>query len=164
MLKNFDLIYKQNYPKLYRVAIKMLLNHDEASDIVQEVFMYYYQKTKRGYKIEYPSSWLYRATLNKCLDLNKVTRKKVLIEDHEHNKSMLDENLAERNFQEQVIQKALSNLSHSEKELAILYSEGLSYKEMAEVTGIKYSSIGKTLSRTLKKLNGILKKMKYEMY
>ncbi|MCW3786610.1 RNA polymerase sigma factor [Plebeiibacterium sediminum] len=163
-MNNFDHIYKHNYPKLYRVAIKMLLHHDEAKDILQEVFMYYYQKTNSGYKIEYPTSWLYRATLNKCMDLNKCNQKTVSIEDHENNKSMLDENLAERSFQEQVIQKALSALCDSEKELAILYSEGLSYKEMAEITGIKYSSIGKTLSRTLKKLNGILKKMKYEMY
>ena len=63
-----------------------------------------------------------------------------------------------------VILQALSKLNPQEKALAVLYSEGLSYQEMASVTGIKFSSIGKTLSRTLIKLEQELKKHRYEMY
>jgi DNA-directed RNA polymerase specialized sigma24 family protein len=36
--------------------------------------------------------------------------------------------------------------------LLTLYSEDFSYKEIAEITGIKFSSVGKTLARALKKL------------
>jgi len=40
----------------------------------------------------------------------------------------------------------------------------MSYKEIAGITGIKYSSVGKMLSRTIKKLDEIIKRMGYEMY
>ncbi len=47
--------------------------------------------------------------------------------------------------------------------LAVLYSEGLSYKELAQATGINLSSVGKMLSRTLKKLGEELKDQGYEL-
>jgi len=46
----------------------------------------------------------------------------------------------------------------------VLYSEGLSYREISDATGIKSSSIGKTLSRTLEKLEKELINQKYELY
>jgi len=58
----------------------------------------------------------------------------------------------------------LKRLTKDESVLAILYSEGCSYKEIAEITGIRLTSVGKTLSRTLMKLGNELKKMKYELY
>ena len=67
-------------------------------------------------------------------------------------------------LQIQVVRKALTMLGAQEMLLAVLYSEGFSYKEMAELTGIKYASVGKTLARTLQKLKVILNKMNYEMY
>ncbi len=62
------------------------------------------------------------------------------------------------------IYEALDKLKHNEKILAILYSEGFSYKEMAEISGIKMSSIGTTLSRTLKKLKKELTSLGHELH
>jgi len=58
----------------------------------------------------------------------------------------------------------MEKLKPQERFLVILYSEGLSYKEMAEVTEMKYSSVGKTLSRTLKKIEKELKYQYDELY
>jgi DNA-directed RNA polymerase specialized sigma24 family protein len=52
------------------------------------------------------------------------------------------------------ISRAILRLSEKEKVLVVAYSEGLSYKEMADLTEIRFASIGKTLARSLKK-NGI---------
>ena len=62
------------------------------------------------------------------------------------------------------LNKALDRLKPDERFLVVLYSEGLSYKEMAEVTEIKFSSIGKTLSRILKKIEIELKSQCDELY
>jgi DNA-directed RNA polymerase specialized sigma24 family protein len=59
---------------------------------------------------------------------------------------------------------AISKLKPQEKILAAFYSEGLSYKELAEVTGIRYSSMGKVISRTLKKIEKELRNQHYELY
>ena len=144
---------------MYRVAMKMINDSDSVSDIVQDVFIYFYEKIKQGNKIEYPKSWLYRATVNKCIDFIKLNSKF----------ESLNTNIAStvntvKNDKSRIIQHALLKLKPTERSLIILYSEGLSYKELAEATEIKFSSIGKTLSRTLKKLKVELKKKEDELF
>ena len=63
-----------------------------------------------------------------------------------------------------IIKSALSRLKPQERLLAILYSEGFSYKEMSELAEIKFSSVGKLLSRTLNKLKEIFKNENYDLY
>lgn len=46
----------------------------------------------------------------------------------------------------------ISKLDDKDQSLVVLYSEGYSYKEIAEITGINFNSVGKTLSRILEKL------------
>jgi RNA polymerase sigma-70 factor (ECF subfamily) len=50
------------------------------------------------------------------------------------------------------ILNTIAHLSEKEQTLVVLYSEGYSYKEIAEMTGRNLHSVGKTLSRTLYKI------------
>jgi len=147
---------------MFRVAKKMVSDSDVVSDIVQEVFVYLYDKLKNGNVIHHPKSWLYRATFNKCVDhLRKQKRfQKIdsLIE------CKIEDDLSDKQEIKAAINFAFTKLKPQEKILAVLYSEGLSYKEIAEATGIKFSSIGKTLSRTLKKLEREFKNQQNELY
>ena len=158
----FEEIYSENYKAMHRVAFKIIGDQDGASDIVQEVFIDCFQKLKNGLVLDNAKGWLYRVTYIKCMDhFRKQQRlheiklmKDIEIEDKQNDIQEI----------KTLIKKALSKLNPQEKALAVLYSEGLSYKEMALATGIKFSSIGKTLARTLAKLEQELKKHRYEMY
>jgi len=144
---------------MFRVAMKMINDSETVSDIVQEIFIYFYEKNKQGKQVEYPKSWLYRATVNKCIDFIKQNSK---FESLSTNVEFIDNR--EKLDKAKIIQQALLKLKPTERSLIILYSEGLSYKELAEATDIKFSSIGKTLSRTLKKLKVELKKKEDELF
>ncbi len=157
----FDTIYKEYYPAMFGLAFKMLGNEDDVPDIVQEAFIGLYNSmTKKN--IKNYKNWLYRTTYNKCIDLYRKRKHTIEIESVEDFEIEGDQ----INGQEisKTIQLALSKLKPNEKAVAILYSEGLSYKEIAETTGIKLSSVGKTLSRTLAKLGKELKTKKHELY
>ena len=147
---------------MFRVAKKMVGDSDDVSDIVQEVFICLLDKLKNGHVIHHPQSWLYRTTCNKCVDYFRQQKRLQNIE------SLKDYHTEDGFEGEQeiraVINNAISKLKPQEKILAVLYSEGLSYKEIANATGIKFSSVGKTISRTLKKLERELKNQKYELY
>ena len=147
---------------MFRVATNMVGDTDDVSDIVQEIFMDYFNKLNNGNIIHHPKSWLYRATINKCID-NQRNRKRFqnLESLGDHN---IEYEIAENQDIINAINLALSKLRPKEKILAEFYSDGLSYKEIAEITGIKFSSIGKTLSRTLKKIEKELKNQRYELY
>ena len=158
----FEEIYSENYKAMHRVAFKMIGDKDGASDIVQEVFIDCFQRLSNGLVLDSAKSWLYKVTYIKCIDhfrKQKRLHEIELMEDIE-----IEDKQNEKHEMKTVIFQALSKLNPQEKAIAVLYSEGLSYKEIASTTGIKFSSIGKTLSRTLKKLGKELNNHRYEMY
>jgi RNA polymerase sigma-70 factor (ECF subfamily) len=161
-LDYFNKIYQENYLIVKNVAYKITADNDASQDIVQEVFLSYFNNLKSKKKIKHPRTWLYRVTLNKCYDYiksqNKIT--KIDIENVE----LLSYIPVADDNKSKYLHIALSKLKPKEKLLIILYSEGLSYKEMSEVTEIKFTSIGQTLSRILKKLKSELKTKEYELF
>jgi RNA polymerase sigma-70 factor (ECF subfamily) len=140
----------------------MVNDFEAGSDIVQEVFICFYNDFTNGNQIKYPKSWLYRVTSNKCIDYLKKKNKFQNIEaagDLREQYTSIEERETIA-----IVRAALSKLNPKERLLAVLYAEGLSYKEISEATKIKFVSVGKMLSRTLKKLEKELKRMNHEMY
>jgi RNA polymerase sigma-70 factor (ECF subfamily) len=137
----------------------MVNNADDAGDIVQEVFVYYFEKLQNGHTVHHPHSWLVRATINKCVDFLKQRKKRTPLSEAE--KLATEEDVSQT---DEILWQAIAKLKPMEMKLVILYSEDYSYKEMAQITEINFSSVGKTLSRTLHKLKEILKSLNYEMY
>ena len=161
-MDTFEKTYHDNYNVMYRIAIKMLGNGSDVTDILQDVFMSFFEKQQQRKRVEYPRSWLCRATLNKCVD---KLRKEKKFTDAEPAPDTEDKSICqEKQEMKALMSYCLTRLSPREKELVILYSEGLSYKELAQVTGIAFTSIGKTLSRSLKKLENELKTHGYEVF
>jgi RNA polymerase sigma factor (sigma-70 family) len=158
----FDKIYHDNYRLIFNVVYKMVPDSDDASDLVQEVFINLYQSLEKKAVIEYPRSWMYKVTVNRCIDFTRRQQKHEKIELFSNIRE--EDNSLEISENRNIIRHALARLKKEESLLAILYSEGLSYKEIAEITGIRFSSVGKTLSRTLMKLGNELKKLQYELY
>ena len=161
-MKSFDKIYNDNYLLLYRVACKMVNDTDLAADIVQEVFIYLHERSQKGLVLKNPRSWLSKAVYNKSIDHLRKPKRKVGLKNIE--KQFTEDRTIEKQETTNAVRKALGKLKHNEKILAILYSEGFSYKEMAAITGIKFSSIGNTLSRTLTKLRKELTTQGYELH
>lgn len=140
----------------------MVNDTDVAADIVQEVFLYLYEKLQKDYQVNYLRSWLSKAVYNKSIDY--LRKPKGSVDLKSLNISESKNTSLENEETKKAITNALETLGPNEKLLAILYSEGFSYKEMADISGIKLSSIGKTLSRTLRKLKKELTTQGHELY
>lgn len=135
---------------------------EEVHDIVQDVFIAYYHKMQNGGVVEEPGAWLYRATLNKCVD--SFRKRKIRSTPITEPEALMDEARSEGLEIRALLHVSIVRLKVVDRKLVTLYSEGFSYKEMAAITGIKYSSIGKMLSRALDKLKVELKKNGYEVF
>jgi RNA polymerase sigma-70 factor (ECF subfamily) len=140
----------------------MVNDTDLASDIVQEVFIYLHEKLQKEHQINHLRSWLSKAVYNRCIDFLRKPKRNVGLEAAD--KQGEEDRFLEKEETKKVIRDALEKLKINEKLLAVLYSEGFSYKEMAEISEIKMSSIGNTLSRTLKKLKKELTAQGYELH
>ncbi len=141
--------------------MKMVGDTDDVADIVQEVFLQFFNSRRNGTVILHPKSWLYRVTLNKSVD--HIRRSRRFLKLGEAKEKVSVENPAEE-MHHKAIHVAVQKLKPRERMLVVLYSEDLSYREIADASGIKFTSVGKMLSRTLKKLEKEMKNQGYEMY
>ena len=150
MNSNFEIAYKSNYQRLFRIAAKMLCDTDAARDVVHDVFMAYYFVLNDKKVIKDTKNWLIRCTINKGVDFLRKNKK--IVSDG----NIVKENNAIQSIDNQIdlisISNLISKLDAQYQSLVVLYSEGYSYKEIAEITNINFNSVGKTLSRILEKL------------
>ena len=142
----FEKTYRDHYPKLFRIAAKMLQDPEGAKDVVQDVFTAYYFAMSNEKVIRDTKNWLVRSTINKGIDYKRKTARTVTMEN-----PMPETNESHQDKAPDIL-NAIAHLNEKEQTLVILYSEGYSYKEIAEMTGRNLPSIGKTLSRIMDKI------------
>lgn len=145
----FEKTYHDFYPRLFRIATKMLFDSEDAKDVVHDVFIAYYLTLNNKINITDTKSWLIRCTINRSVDFKRKKSKAIRTDDLTHEISDISfENNSDKSDMLNLIQK----LNTREQTLVVLYSEGYSYKEMAEITEVKFTSVGKTLERIIAKL------------
>lgn len=165
-MEQFNELYKLHFTPIFRMVSKFPVSRSEAEDIVQEVFIKLYIHYQSGFTVQYPKTWLYKVASNICI--NAVSRRKETVNIEKMNEmdmgvcEGIDLKIEDKEYSK-IIHKALSSLKKQEKLIVILYSEGLSYKEIAEISGVRFSSVSKSLSRALDKLKPLLKNRYYEM-
>ncbi len=139
----------------------MVDDTDSAADVIQEVFTALFTCIQGGKTILYVNTWLYRTTINQCIKLLSQ-------EKHHLDLDMLGDSPAEEEEPEikekqHIVQQALARMKPDERALLVLYGEGCSYREIADATGMRFASVGKTLSRALEKMEKQLNTIGYEM-
>ena len=142
----FEKTYRSYYLELFRIAAKMLKATEDAKDVVQDVFTAYYFARANEKVIRDTKNWLVRSTINKGIDYKRKTARTITMES-----PLTDTNESPHDEVSDILD-AIDHLNEKEQTLVVLYSEGYSYKEIAEITGRNYHSIGKTLSRIMDKI------------
>jgi len=157
---DFETLYNEHYAGIYRLAYRMLGEREEARDIVQEVFIKLHRQVGTNGALTYPRAWLYRVAANACTNILRQRRNR-----NETGGAALDEIRVESGIENnlevkqtmQMVKTAIAQLSARDRLLVLLHLDGLSYREMATVTGIRETSVGKLLSRAVNRLAGLVK-------
>jgi len=148
----FESIYEQFASAIYGFGYRLLGNSEEASDLTQETFFRLFQAMDGGPLIDNPKSWLYTVAANLCANqLKKKAQRRRGTGFTDRNNRSQEEELVVRQ-QSELLRRCLSRIVKRDQILLMLYGNDLSYAEMSKVTGIKTSSIGKTLARAIEKL------------
>lgn len=154
---------------VYNTALGILQNEEDAEDTAQEVFMKVYEAIDSFKEESKLSTWIYRITVTKSMDLIRRKKRKkrfafiqslygknddVIIDppDFFHPGVSLEnkENAA-------VLFKAIDQLSPNQKIAFVLNKiEGLSYVDIGEVMTLSDSAVDALLQRAKKKLQGNL--------
>lgn len=160
----FDQLFNRHQELVYNVARKMMGNEDDAQDLLQEVFLRVYEKIdKFKPKPASFSTWLYRLTVNLCIDELRKQKKDATIVPLEEALSEMQADTPEDNALsgdlERQVYKALDSLREKERVIIILrYMEGLSHEELAQVFKCSVGRVKSRLHEARHKLRTILER------
>lgn len=130
----FEALYSKYYDKVYAIARGILLDGDEASDAVQEVFTLVYRHLNRFDKRSRFSTWLFRVAVNRSIqEARKFRYRARTVELTEASGFTSAEDVESVDPK---VQAAMSKLSPNDRALLILfYWEELSLHDIAASVG-----------------------------
>jgi len=147
--------------KMYAVCLRMCGNHEDAQDCLQEAMLRVYRAIS-GFKGQSSfSTWLYRVTMNTCLDeLRRRKNKQATSLD-----GLLDtgwaptddldtpERHAIASEKRRTIERAIAELPEDMRSAIVLRDvQGFSYDEIAQMLGANVGTIKSRISRGREKL------------
>lgn len=157
----FEALVAQSYDRAYTIAVNMLRNEADARDVVQEAYV----RVQRGLEDFQGASkfttWLYRVVVNLCLDA--IRHKKRW---GDKNPDLLEDLAAGQRNPEEVttdtelkraLEAGLGQLPEIHRATFLLFEvEGLSYEEIAKVTGVRVGTVMSRLFYARKKMQTFL--------
>ena len=130
---------------LYRVAISILMNDEDAADAIQDTILGCWEKLHTLKQEKYFKTWLTRILINHCYDMQKKQQRMTTMEDYE-------EPVAEDQYNVE-LKEALRQLDEKYRIVMVLYySEGYQTGEIAELLEIPRSTVQTRLQRGREKL------------
>lgn len=161
--EEYHILFKTHYNSMCNYAFAIVKSHEDAEDIVQGVFVDFWNKEDKDEISAQFENYLIRSVKFKCIDFH---RKQVVKRKYEaeaiHEQSHFDE----EDNQENPALKDLINLSigqlpeKTQEVFRLSKLEGMSYKEIADQLGISPKTVENQMGRAFKMLREKLKDYK----
>lgn len=148
--------------KLYRFALRLLGDTEEARDIVQEIFLRLW--TKKDTLKEYRNLEAFAMTMTRNLCLDKLksasSRNLGLDEKRDVPEHKTPYSMTELSDNMQLIRQAMKSLPEQQRTVIHMRDvEGCDFDEIAEVMGLSMNNVRVILSRARKKIRDTLIKI-----
>ncbi len=143
-------------PALRRYVHSLGLRHDLVAEVVQDAFLSACRQAHLPAESE-RAAWLFRVCRNRAIDVQRKEQRMITgtatcldrVLDHGDGPA---ESAAARDASAR-LETLLAGLSPSQQEIVRLkFQAGLSYREIAEITGLTVSNVGVTLHTALQRI------------
>ncbi|MGH9622813.1 MAG: RNA polymerase sigma factor [Bryobacteraceae bacterium] len=155
---NYDVeqIYEETRRAVCAYVLYLGVPEAQAQEVTQEVYLRLYRTIRKGEQIANLRAWLFRVAHNLALKLRSREKAfRAISPDWEQftdcktaspERMVLDREKMER------VRKALETLSPKQRHCLYLRSEGLRYREIADVMGVSLSTVNEFLRRAMSRL------------
>src|ERR687886_1288419 len=147
----FERLYQRHVGDVYRYALVVMRNPDDAEDVTQTTFMNAYRAFQRGERPRAPQNWLITIAHNVCRQRFRQSARRP-------NELPLDEDVAEAFHDDDAptaddIKRALGHLAFNQRAALVMRElEGRSYPEIAEILGVSTSAVETLIFRARRAL------------
>jgi RNA polymerase sigma-70 factor (ECF subfamily) len=156
----FDLIVERHRRPVYQICYRFTSNHEDASDLTQEVFLRAFRGLKNFKGQAALATWLHRIAVNVCLNRVAVKTPPIEpIEDDQHI-DMANESASEqllRLERAEQVRAAVARLPKKQRAALVLrtYHE-MSHQQVAEILGTSVGAAKANVFHALQNLRKIL--------
>ena len=157
----FNLLVRAYQQKVYWHARKMVVDHDDADDVTQEVFIKVHRHIDRFREDARLYTWIYRIATNECLNFLQKKKRRFfmpigdvegeLAEKLDHAPGLNGEEIQLR------LQKALLTLPAKQRIVFNMkYFDDLTYEDISEATGTSVGALKASYHHAVKKIEEFL--------
>ncbi|TLF44092.1 RNA polymerase sigma factor [Maribacter aurantiacus] len=160
--KAFEQLVANYKERLYWHIRRIVLNHDDADDVLQNTFIKVYRNIDSFKGESKLFSWMYRIATNESLSFLKQQRTKLGVTDDEYQDKMIKNLEADVYFEGDEIQlklqKAIATLPEKQKLIFNMkYYEDLKYEEISEILDTTVGGLKASYHLAVKKIEGFIK-------
>jgi len=158
----FTQLVRKYQQKLYWHIRRMVVSHDDANDILQNVFIRVWNNLGQFRKEANLYTWLYRIATNETLTWMENQKKRVSISlSNDENTSLANKLEAEKGFDanriEWKLQQAIQSLPDKQKVVFNLrYYDEMPYEEMSKVLDTSVGALKASYHHAVKKVEAFL--------
>lgn len=166
----FSRIYTLYFPKMVRFAREYILSEGEAQSLVQDLFLYLWERRDTLEAVSNLNAFLFTLTKNRCIDFyrqhSRMSRLKESLDALQERELALkmealqqfDENMFSTQEIEELLDNAINHLPEKCREVFILSRmEGMKHEEIAQQLNISVHTVQNHISTALRKLKAELK-------
>ena len=158
--EGFAVLVKQYSEKLYWKVRRIVLSHEDANDVLQNVFIKVWSNLQNFQGKSSLSTWLYRIAINESLDFlrkQKLADKVSADEDDSVASRLMSDEYFDGDEVQARLQEAVARLPEVQRTVFILkYFEEMKYSEMSQILNTSEGALKASYHLAVKKITEYL--------
>jgi RNA polymerase sigma-70 factor, ECF subfamily len=148
---NYDDLFRELYPSLFRYLQRLTGDPDAADDIAQEAFV---RLLRQNLTQEEVRPWLYTVAMNLVRDRARGSERRHRLlagAPRLTTPVVVPDEFVERTQEIESVRRALDQIPERDRQLLLMREEGFRYDEIARAVGVAPASVGTLIARALKR-------------
>lgn len=146
MSLDFDEIYSEIAPSVFRYLRRLTGSRTLAEDLLQETFLKFHLQLSNETEFQHYRAWIFRVATNEVKDRRRSEVRSAIREDNYASKAEVidfQSHLENR----QIVRRVMTQLSPRMKQVLLLSAEGFSYREISVIADVEAAYVGVLIQR-----------------
>ena len=157
----FNLLVREYQERIYWHVRKMVIDHDDADDLVQEIFVKVWKNLGQFREDSRLYTWIYRIATNECLNFLRKKKKRFFLPIHdlegELTQKLTSQVEPSGDEVQMKLQKALLKLPDKQRMVFNMkYFDDMKFSDIAEITGTSVGALKANYHHAVKKIEDFI--------